>query len=88
MNNNVLINELKNSYIKNDRAECRELYFELCMRCGLHRSLKPEEYKWPWIYESNLGVLQHAPEKRYTREKKLLTFSALLNLESLLEMAA
>ncbi|MDG3086883.1 hypothetical protein P7F88_12600 [Vibrio hannami] len=88
MNHTTLINILKSSYIKNDLGECRALYFELCAKVGLHGNLKPEEYKWPWIYESGLGLLQHAPEKKYTREKSRLTLSDLLNLERVLDVAA
>lgn len=88
MNINLLINTLKNSYIKNDRGECRALYFELCARCGLHNNLEPEEYKWPWIFESDLGLLQHAPERRYVRKKAQLTYNDLLSLEAGLNIAA
>ena len=82
MNHNVLINQLRNSYIKNDNAQCRELYFELCEMCELHREVDAEEYRWPWIYENDLGILQHAPERKYIRGKKQLTLDILSDMYS------
>lgn len=73
----LLTDELQNSFIKNDRNECRDLYFRLCKECGLHQELEPEEYSWPWVFESNLDILQQAPERKYTNGKKQLTLSDL-----------
>lgn len=76
-----LISELQNSCIKNDKGVCRDLYFELCSRCGLHEGFEATEYKWPWIFESNLGLLQHAPERRFIRGKKPLELADLERME-------
>lgn len=76
-----VVDRLKNSFIKNDNSECRDLYFELCFQFGLHTDLNPDAYEWPWIYESGLGLLQHAPGRKYVRNKVRLELSDLRQIQ-------
>ena len=68
---------LKNTYIKNDYGECRALYVALCLMCGLHENYPPEAYGWPWVYEDSEHMVQHAPFRKFVREKRRLELSDL-----------
>lgn len=81
----LLSDELRDSFIRNDNkkgGECMQMYFDLCVKCGLHKEFGPDEYGWLWIYVGDSEYIQQAPERKFIRGKKELTRESLERLQT------
>lgn len=63
---------MKNTYIKNDFGELRNLYW-LALNGIIKQPFPPESFKWTWIYCTEKGEMQQAPFRCFTKGKDELT---------------